>query len=152
MPGTDPSPVLLAADHAGYPLKEQIKAQLLELSFPVHDLGTNGTDSVDYPDYGRRMADAIAERLDARGVIVCGTGIGISIAANRNPAVRAALCHDVTTARLARQHNDANVLAMGARIIGSEIARDCVLAFLDTAFEGGRHARRVAMLGAAANR
>jgi ribose 5-phosphate isomerase B len=151
MPGTDCSPVLLAADHAGYPLKEQIKALLLEQGYQVDDLGTDSTGSVDYPDYGRRMAEAIASGRADRGVIVCGTGIGISIAANRNPAVRAALCHDVTTARLARQHNDANVLAIGARIVGSEIARDCVLAFLDTAFEGGRHQRRVAMLGAATN-
>ncbi len=113
----------------------------------VLDLGTNGTGSVDYPDYGGALAEAIASGKADRGVAVCGTGIGISIAINRHPGVRAAPCHDETSARLARAHNDANVLALGARLIGSEVAKDCLRAFLETGFDEGRHAARVAKLG-----
>ena len=112
------------------------------------ELGTDGPDSVDYPDFAAALADAIASGRADRGVLVCGTGIGISIAANRNPAVRAALCHDATTARLSREHNDANVLVLGARLIGEEVARDCLSVFLSTKYEGGRHDRRVAKLSA----
>ncbi|MGP1253344.1 MAG: ribose 5-phosphate isomerase B [Kiloniellales bacterium] len=139
--------VALAADHAGYELKQQLAEELALLGYSALDLGTNGPESVDYPDYGKSLADALASGQAPRGVIVCGTGIGISISANRNPAVRAALCHDSTTARLARQHNDANVLAIGARITGLETAKDILRAFLETPFEGGRHARRVEKLG-----
>jgi ribose 5-phosphate isomerase B len=138
--------IALAADHAGYQLKEMLKADLEALGHTVNDLGTNSLDSVDYPDFGRKLADVIAAGEADMGVVVCGTGIGISIAANRNPSVRAALCHDVSTARLAREHNDANVLAIGARVTGEETARDCLKAFLDTEFGGGRHAKRVAKL------
>ena len=140
--------IAVAADHAGFELKEILKRQLADWGFEVLDLGTDSMASVDYPDFGRRMAVAIAGGKAGRGLIVCGTGIGISIAANRDPAVRAALCHDVTTARLARAHNDANVLALGARIVGTEVAREALRAFLDTDFEGGRHQGRVAKLGA----
>jgi len=140
--------IAVAADHAGFEYKELLKGELSALGFEVLDLGTNSTASVDYPDFGRRLAQAVAEGKVRRGVIVCGTGIGISIAANREKAVRAALCHDVTSARLARQHNDANVLAMGARVIGIEVARQTLRAFLETEFEGGRHQNRVAKLGA----
>ena len=136
--------VALAADHAGYELKQQLAEELALLGYSALDLGTNGPESVDYPDYGKSLADALASGQAPRGVIVCGTGIGISISANRNPAVRAALCHDSTTAR---QHNDANVLAIGARITGLETAKDILRAFLETPFEGGRHARRVEKLG-----
>ncbi|MBL28310.1 MAG: ribose 5-phosphate isomerase B [Rhodospirillaceae bacterium] len=139
--------VAVASDHAGYELKEVIKPTLVELGYAVQDLGTHGPESVDYPAYGKTMADAIARGEVSRGVLVCGTGIGISIAANRNPAVRAVVCHNVFTARLARQHNDGNVLALGARVIDAETARACVRVFFRTAFEGGRHARRVDMLG-----
>lgn len=135
--------IALAADHAGYILKDQVKVFLMENGYEVLDLGTNGPDSVDYPDFGHSAADAVAEGKAEKGIIVCGTGIGISIAANRNPAIRAAVCHDITTTKLTRQHNDANVLALGARIIGDVVALDCVKAFLETEFEGGRHARRV---------
>jgi len=138
--------IAIASDHAGFELKAILKQELQELGFGVLDLGTETSASVDYPDYGRAAARAIADGRVARGVIVCGTGIGISIAANREPKVRAALCHDVSSARLARQHNDANVLAMGARLIGVETARDCLRAFLATEFEGGRHRSRVAKL------
>jgi ribose 5-phosphate isomerase B len=135
--------VVLAADHAGYALKDLLKSEIDELGFDVLDLGTNGPDSVDYPDFGHAAGEAIGDGRATIGVIVCGSGIGISIAANRHQAVRAALCHDGLTARLSRQHNDANVLALGARIIGEETARDAVRAFLTTEFEGGRHQRRV---------
>ena len=110
------------------------------------DLGTNSTASVDYPDFGTAMGDAIASGKAERGVLVCGSGIGISIAANRNPKVRAALVHDVTAARLTREHNDANVIAFGQRLIGTEVAREALKVFLNTQFEGGRHANRVAKL------
>ncbi|MBI1181417.1 MAG: ribose 5-phosphate isomerase B [Alphaproteobacteria bacterium] len=138
--------VALGADHAGFQLKDLLKADLLDGGVEVLDLGTGGPESVDYPDFGKAVADAVASGRADLGVVVCGTGIGISIAANRNPAVRAALCHSGLEARLAREHNDANVLALGARIVGSEVARDALHAFLNTEFAGGRHAKRVAKL------
>lgn len=140
-------PIAVASDHAGYELKRLLVAELERLGHEVLDLGTDGVESVDYPDYGYKAAEAVSQGRAERGVVVCGTGIGISMAANRIPRVRAALCHDVTSTRLARMHNDANVLALGARLIGGEVATDCLRAFLDTAFEGGRHERRVAKLG-----
>lgn len=138
--------VALTSDHAGFPLKETLKAVLDEHGLGFIDLGANGTESVDYPDFGYRLAETLAAGRAGRGVAICGTGLGISMAANRFTWVRAAVCHDVTTARLAREHNDANVLALGARIVGPEVARDCLLAFLDTPFGGDRHARRVGKL------
>lgn len=140
-------PIALAADHGGYSLKQVLITMLEQDGVPVLDLGTDGPASVDYPDYAKAMADALADGRAERGVVICGTGIGISIAANRYAHVRAALVHDVTTTRLTRLHNDANVLALGARVIGEEVAKDCLRVFLDTPFEGGRHARRVAKLG-----
>jgi len=140
--------VALAADHAGFALKEELKSELLAMGMECLDLGTDSDASVDYPDFGHAVADAIIKGQAERGVIVCGTGIGISIAANRVAGVRAAVCHDATTARLAREHNDANVLALGARIVGAEVAKDCLRAFLSTPFDGGeRHLRRVVKLG-----
>ncbi len=139
--------VAIASDHAGFVLKETVKAELLALGHRVLDLGTDGLASVDYPDFGQACAAAVASGQAAWGVVVCGTGIGISIAANRNPQVRAALCHDATSARLSREHNDANILALGARLIGDEVAKECVRVFLSTAFAGGRHVPRVAKLG-----
>ena len=138
--------VAVAADHAGFPLKETLKGELVARGLKVLDLGTDGPASVDYPDFANRLARALKSGEAARGLIVCGTGIGISIAANRHAHVRAALCHDTTSARLARQHNDANVLAMGARLIGEEVARECLKVFLETPFDGGRHVGRVAKL------
>lgn len=138
--------VAIAADHAGFPLKSVLTEDLRKMGFDVLDLGTNGPESVDYPDYGEALAKAIAAGRAKYGVAICGTGIGISIAANRERKVRAALCHDVSTARLSREHNDANVLVLGARTVGIETARDCLKVFLTTAFAGGRHARRVAKL------
>jgi ribose 5-phosphate isomerase B len=138
--------IAVASDHAGFDLKEVLKRDLQAAGHDVLDLGTNSTDSVDYPDFGRAMGDAIASGKAARGVLVCGSGIGISIAANRNPKVRAALAHDVVSARLSREHNDANVVAFGQRLIDVEIAREALKVFLSTPFEGGRHAGRVAKL------
>jgi ribose 5-phosphate isomerase B len=143
MPG---GAIAVASDHAGFDLKEILKRDLQEAGLEVLDLGTNSTQSVDYPDFGTAMADAVGSGKAERGVLVCGTGIGISIAANRNPKVRAAVVHDVTSARLTRLHNDANVVAFGARLIGPETAREALKVFLDTKFEGGRHAGRVAKL------
>ena len=139
-------PIALASDHAGFEMKEMLKAHLQELGHEALDLGTDSTASVDYPDFGFAMGEAIDAGLAERGIVICGTGIGISIAANRNKSVRAAKCDDVTGARLARQHNDANVLALGARLVGSEVAKDCLEVFLNTAYLGGRHAKRVAKL------
>ena len=139
--------VAVASDHAGFELKETVKILLAEKGYAVLDLGTNGTQSVDYPDFGKALADAVAAGRAQRGVGICGSGIGISIALNRKPGVRAALCHDVLDARLARQHNDANVLALGARTTGIDVVKACIETFLDTPFEGGRHARRVEKLG-----
>jgi ribose 5-phosphate isomerase B len=138
--------IAVASDHAGFDLKEILKRDLQQAGHDVLDLGTNSAASVDYPDYGAAMADAIASGRAAKGVLVCGTGIGISIAANRNPKVRAALAHDVTSARLSREHNDANVVAFGARLIDPETAREALKVFLASAFEGGRHVGRVAKL------
>jgi len=139
--------VAVAADHAGFELKNLLRDELKAQGYAVLDLGTNGPESVDYPDFGRAIGEAVATGKAVFGIAVCGSGIGISIAANRISGCRAALCHDATSARLCRQHNDANVLALGARLIGVETARDCMNTFLATAFEGGRHARRVAKLG-----
>lgn len=137
--------VAIASDHGGYSLKEAIKAKFDDIEWL--DLGTNNTESVDYPEYGQKLAEAVASGEVDTGIVVCGTGIGISIAANRNPAVRAGLCTDTTMARLTRAHNDANVLALGERVVGQETAFDIVETFLNTEFEGGRHARRVEKLG-----
>ena len=139
--------IALASDHAGYALKAELKEELERQGHEVLDLGTHGPESVDYPDFGHAMGQALEAGRAQRGVLICGSGIGISIAANRHPGVRAALCHDETSARLARAHNDANVLALGARLIGPEVAKNCLEVFLKTDFEGGRHAARVAKLG-----
>ncbi len=138
--------VAVASDHAGYQLKNVLRREIEELGYEVLDLGTDGPEAVDYPDYGKAVAAAIREGRANRGVVVCGTGIGVSIAANRWPEVRAALCHDTVTARLCREHNDANVMALGARVVSAEVAKDCLKVFLATEYEGGRHDRRVAKL------
>jgi ribose 5-phosphate isomerase B len=138
--------IALAADHAGYVLKDELAHWLREQGHEVTDLGTNGPESVDYPQFGRKLADTIAAGDAERGVAVCGSGIGISIAVNRNPACRCARVDDPLSAELSRQHNDANVIALGARLIGSDMARACVAAFLATDFAAGRHQRRVDQL------
>ncbi len=141
------SVIALASDHAGYALKAALVADLREGGHAVLDLGPDGEASVDYPDYGARLAAAVADGRADRGIAICGSGIGISIAVNRHPALRCALVTSGLMARLARQHNDANAIALGSRIIGIEVARDCVHEFLNTPFAGGRHAARVAKLG-----
>ena len=139
--------VAIASDHAGYELKAALKTELAAMGFKVLDLGTNGADSVDYPDFGHALADAVANGKAKAGIAICGTGIGISIAANRHPGIRAALVHDASTAALAREHNDANVIALGARVLAADEARALVRTFFATPFAGGRHVRRVAKLG-----
>jgi ribose 5-phosphate isomerase B len=136
--------VAIAADHGGFELKTLLVPELRALGFKVLDLGTVNGDSVDYPDFAEALAAAIGDHRAGRGVLICGTGIGMSIAVNRHREIRGALVHDGTSARLARQHNDANVLILGGRLLGPELARDCVKIFFSTAFEGGRHQRRVA--------
>ena len=133
--------VFLASDHAGFELKNELKEAIKGLGYEVVDLGTNDKNSVDYPDYAHLLASKLEP--NCYGVLVCGTGIGISRAANRHENVRCALCHDEFTARLAREHNDANVIAFGARVIGAGVAISAVEAFLKTEFAGGRHERRV---------
>jgi ribose 5-phosphate isomerase B len=135
--------IAIAADHAGVELKTLLIKELNALGFTPLDLGTHSTESVDYPDYGHAMAKTIKEGDANRGILICGTGIGISIAANRHDHIRAALCHNALEAKLTRKHNDANVLALGARMIGTEIAKDILRHFLSTEFEGGRHKKRV---------
>lgn len=139
--------IAIATDHGGFPVKAAAVSEIVDLGYEVLDLGTNGDESVDYPDYAQKLVDAIARGDASRGVLICGTGIGISIAANRHPGIRAALCYDDETAALSRQHNDANVLCMGGRKAEEPEIRSMVRIFLSTPFEGGRHARRVAKLG-----
>jgi ribose 5-phosphate isomerase B len=139
-------PVALASDHGGLDLKEQIKAHLEGQNIAVLDLGTHDTASVDYPDYAQKMAHTLKAGQAATGILICGTGIGISIAANRFAHVRAALVHDHFTAKMCREHNNANVLVLGGRTTGIEVAKECADVFLNTAFEGGRHANRLAKI------
>ena len=139
--------VALGCDHAGFALKDIIVAEFQAAGAQVLDLGAHSTDSVDYPSYGYAVAKAIADGRASLGVAICGSGIGIDIAANRNPAARAAVCTGAQMARLARSHDDANILVLGARLIGPDVARACVQDFMTTPFEGGRHQRRVDMLG-----
>src|SRR5579864_9354912 len=135
--GAMPETIAIAADHGGFDLKSLLVPELRGLGYEVLDLGTMSHDSVDYPDFAATLAGAIGDGRAARGVLVCGTGIGMSIAANRHRGIRAALVHDGTGARLARQHNDAKVLVLGGRVIGPEVAKDCIKTFFTTEFEGG---------------
>ena len=148
-PVSAPSPkIALGADHAGVGLKDELAKHLAERGLQVIDLGTHGTDRVDYPDFGEAVGRAVASGEADLGVAVCGSGLGICMAANKVPGVRAATVHDVTSARLTRAHNDANVICLGERLTGVEVAKDAVDAFLAAEFEGGRHAGRVAKLDA----
>nr|WP_298689944.1 ribose 5-phosphate isomerase B [uncultured Dongia sp.] len=139
--------IAIASDHGGFDLKTQLKQELERLGFEPLDLGTDGPASVDYPDFAVKMAQTLKAGDATRGVLICGSGIGISIAANRHTHIRAALCHDHLTAYLARWHNNANVLCLGGRTTGPDVAKDCLQVFLGTDFEGGRHQNRVAKLG-----
>jgi len=138
--------IALAADHAGYTLKDELARWLGEQGHEIEDLGTNGPDSVDYPEFGSKLARVVGSGGADKGIVVCGSGIGISIAVNRDPRCRCARVDDPLSAGLAREHNDANVLALGARLVGPDMAKACVQAFLGTEFAGGRHQRRVDQL------
>ena len=140
--------IAIGADHGGWELKKHLLDFLKKIAnIEVVDYGTSGPDSVDYPDYGRKVAEAVVNGTVDRGILICGTGIGMSMVANRYPAVRAALCHDHFTAKMSRQHNDANVLCMGERVIGRGVACDILQTWLDTEFEGGRHLARIRKFG-----
>lgn len=138
--------VVVAADHAGVALKDAVATQLRDAGHEVTDLGTNSAASVDYPDFAHRVADELLNGRAALGVLVCGSGVGMSIAANRHRGVRAVVCSEPFSARMARLHNDANVLCLGARVVGVGLASDIVSAFFGATFEGGRHAARVAKI------
>ena len=135
--------IVIGSDHAGFPVKEIIRKHLEGAGYAVDDQGTSSEESVDYPDYGKAVGERVASKQADLGIAVCGSGIGISIAANKVPGIRAALAHDVNTARLAREHNNANVLALGGRIVTGAVAIDMVQAFLTTAYLGGRHQLRL---------
>jgi len=139
-------PLAIASDHAGFSLKEQLKGSLDAMGVPFEDLGTHGEARCDYPDFAHAVARGIAEGRYRFGVLVCGSGIGMSMAANRHPGVRAALCTEGYAARMSREHNDANVLCLGSRIVGPGVAEEILRAFIEARFEGGRHASRVAKI------
>lgn len=140
--------IAIASDHAGFRLKEDLKLLLRELGYEVRDFGTHSADPVDYPDFIVPAANAVSRGECERGIVLGGSGQGEAMVANKLPGIRCALCHDVTSARLARAHNDANMLALGERVIGNQVAKDAVRAWLDTPFEGGRHQRRLEKLAA----
>jgi ribose 5-phosphate isomerase B len=140
--------IAIGCDHAGFDYKARVVQELASLGHEVIDLGTNSTASVDYPDFGLAVGRAVAEGRADKGVLICGTGIGISIAANKVKGIRCALCHDHFTAQATRQHNDANVVALGSRVVGIEVALDVIRTFLSTAFEGGRHQARIDKIAA----
>ncbi len=137
------APVIIGSDHAAFELKEKIKAFLVGKGIPVEDVGTSGTESVDYPDYGKQVASQVSAGRFPRGILLCGTGLGMSMVANRFPGVRAALCHDLFGAMMARKHNDANILVLGGRVTGDILAVEIVTAWLQTPFENGRHQNRL---------
>ncbi len=147
IPSTKPR-IAIASDHAGFSVKETIRKYLESAGYAVSDLGTSSEESVDYPDYGKAVGERVVSKQADLGIAVCGTGMGISIAANKVPGVRAALAHDLHTARLAREHNDANVLALGGRVVSGEAAIRMVQVFLTTAYLGGRRQRRVDKISA----
>ena len=133
----------IATDHAGYAVKAYIKALITDKGHEIIDLGPDSADRVDYPDFGRKCAEAVAADEGSFGIVVCGTGIGISMAANKVPGIRAALCHDAYTAAMARAHNNAQILAFGERVVGQGVIESMIDAFINTTFEGGRHTGRV---------
>ena len=138
--------IAIGCDHGGFELKEKVKVHLEGKGYEVLDLGCHSTESVNYPVYGKAVGKAVANKEADYGIVICGTGIGISIAANKVKGVRAALCMNTTMARLTREHNNANILAFGARMVGDVLALEMVDTFLNTAFEGGRHTARVEMI------
>lgn len=143
--------IVIGCDHAGVQLKEEVTAALKAEGYEVADCGTNTNESVDYPDFAEKVAVEVL-RKKTLGVLICGTGIGISIAANKVPGIRAAVCNDIYTARLSREHNDANILALGSRVIGSGLAVEIAKTFIQTGFLAGRHERRVGKITALENK
>ena len=135
--------ISIASDHGGFNLKEDISLFLNQLGFEVNDLGPSNSNAVDYPDYGISIATYISDNIDTRGIVICGTGVGMSIVVNRFPGIRGALCSDIYTAKLSREHNDSNLLVMGGRVVGVGLAREIVQVWLNTPFEGGRHKKRL---------
>ncbi len=135
--------IAIASDHGGFELKVSVIASLLNKGWEVDDLGPANTDSVDYPDYGIKLAESILDKKVERGIVICGTGVGMSIVVNRFPGIRGTLCSDVYTAKMCREHNDSNILIMGGRVIGEGLASEIVDTWLNTPFEGGRHQRRL---------
>jgi ribose 5-phosphate isomerase B len=141
---TDPNAtIVIGCDHAAYDLKEKLKAFLLKRGVSVEDVGPHGTASVDYPDYGKKVAEMVASGRYPRGILLCGTGLGMSMVANRFPGIRAALCHDLFGAIMSRKHNNANILVLGGRVTGETLAEEIVKVWLETPFEGGRHQDRL---------
>ncbi|MGQ9688943.1 MAG: ribose 5-phosphate isomerase B [Desulfobaccales bacterium] len=146
-PGPEDEIIAIASDHAGYHLKTEVIRVLTDLGVRVEDLGcSNPDESVHYPVFGKKVVDMVLERPRCRGILICGTGLGMSMIANRFPGIRAALCYDVTTAAMSRRHNDSNLLVMGGRMIGPQLAREIVHTWLSTPFEGGRHKDRLELL------
>ncbi len=135
--------IAIGCDHAAYELKAHVVEMLKGMNIEVQDFGTNGPESVDYPDFAAKVSESVLSGESEKGILICGTGIGMSMSANKYKGIRAALCSEPVSARLSRQHNDSNVLCMGARMIGTVMAEDIVSVWLDTPFEGGRHLRRV---------
>ena len=135
--------IAIVSDHGGYDLKNQLIKFLKQLGYEVEDMGPTNNDSVDYPDYGMSLAQVVAKEKVYRGIAICGTGIGMSIVVNRFPGIRGALCSDLYSAKFSREHNDSNVLIMGGRVVGYDLAKEIVRIWLDTSFEGGRHQRRL---------
>lgn len=139
-------PMAIGCDHAAYELKEKIKNHLADKGFQVEDMGTHGPESVDYPDFAAKVASAVSDGRIKRGILICGTGLGMSMAANRYPGVRAALCSESFSARMSREHNDSNILVLGARVTGENLAYDIVDTWLNTPFGGDRHQRRIDLI------
>ena len=135
--------IVIASDHGGFSLKVDIVSFLKELGYEVNDMGPKNQNSVDYPDYGIRIAQAVTQNTDSRGIVICGTGIGMSIVVNRFSGIRGTLCSDLYTAKLCREHNDSNILIMGGRVVGHGLAREIVKVWLSTPFDGGRHQKRL---------
>ncbi len=138
--------IVIGCDHAAYQMKESLKEYLADMGISVNDIGTDGTDSVNYPDFAGKVARSVASGESDRGILLCGTGLGMSMAANRYKGIRAALCNDIFLARMSRQHNDSNVLVLGARVTGDMLAIEILKTWLETPFEGGRHQTRIEMM------
>ena len=140
---TQGTAIIIGSDHAAYPLKEKIKAYLIDKGIKVEDVGTQSEASVDYPDFGKKVAEAVSNGNFEKGILLCGTGIGMSMVANRFPGVRAALCNDLFSAIMSRRHNNSNVLVLGGRVLGETLALEIVNAWFETPFEEGRHQSRI---------